>query len=269
MDLKDYREMPDSGLFEKIERRVVRRRVARMGGVVLAVALLAGAGVWMLTTNKVSEEQVAMENNVGSEVVMANGEMSTMDAEVQMLDSKVPAMAVKKEKEEGQVAGKVDNAEKTVSSSEQVAVQEERKTEEPIIVYQQTAVAPAVVPVVEPATEAVVTDVTPTEQRTISSPDTTRVENMLVAPNIIVLSDDVDPENRQFKVVANGEVSNFQMSIFNRAGRQVFSTNDINRAWDGRRNGTPVTQGTYVWVARFRDSQGKVHREKGSVTVIR
>ena len=48
MDLRDYREMPDEGLFEKIERRVRLRRWTRLGGVVAAVVVLAAGAVWLL-----------------------------------------------------------------------------------------------------------------------------------------------------------------------------------------------------------------------------
>ena len=38
MDLRDYQEMPDQGLFEKIQRRLLLRRVAWWTGIVVAVA---------------------------------------------------------------------------------------------------------------------------------------------------------------------------------------------------------------------------------------
>ena len=48
MDWRDYREMPDDGLFEKIERRVRLRRWARIGGVTAAVVAVAVAVPLML-----------------------------------------------------------------------------------------------------------------------------------------------------------------------------------------------------------------------------
>ena len=49
MDLRDYREMPNEGLFEKIERRVRLRRLVRVGGVAAAAAVVTVAAVWLLT----------------------------------------------------------------------------------------------------------------------------------------------------------------------------------------------------------------------------
>lgn len=96
----------------------------------------------------------------------------------------------------------------------------------------------------------------------------THYENLLYAPNVIVPSGD-DDRNRLFKLTSSSEVSDFHMYIFNRGGRQVFSSTDINRSWDATHDGTPLPQGAYVWVARFRDSSGNLHEEKGTVTVLR
>lgn len=49
MDLKDYREQPDNGLFENILRRMRRRRLMRMGGAavgVVAVAAVLCVALW-------------------------------------------------------------------------------------------------------------------------------------------------------------------------------------------------------------------------------
>ena len=49
----------------------------------------------------------------------------------------------------------------------------------------------------------------------------------------------------------------------------VYSTSDINAAWDATVGGAQVPQGAYVWVATFRDSDGVSRREAGTVTVVR
>lgn len=49
MDLKDYREQPDNGLFEKIERRLRHRRLMRRAGVaagVVAVVAVVAVTLW-------------------------------------------------------------------------------------------------------------------------------------------------------------------------------------------------------------------------------
>ena len=94
-----------------------------------------------------------------------------------------------------------------------------------------------------------------------------QVDNILWAPNIITPNGDV-AENRVFKVVATSDVSDFRIHIYNRGGRLLFKSSDINEVWDATHNGTSVPQGAYVWVATFRGTDGSSHREAGTVTVV-
>ena len=77
-------------------------------------------------------------------------------------------------------------------------------------------------------------------------------------------------ENQTFKVFANPpeSVSNYSLIIFNRWGQQVFSSSDINEAWDGTLNGEPCSQGVYVWIISLEDNTGKV-TNKGVVTLVK
>ena len=122
----------------------------------------------------------------------------------------------------------------------------------------------------EPAVseEAPVVENTPVEKGGTPAPSTPHYDNLLWAPNAIAPAADVD-ENRVFKVTATSAVSHFHLIIFNRGGRQVFATDDINATWDATMGGVPLSQGTYVCVSKFRDSDGVLRQEKGTVTVIR
>lgn len=94
-----------------------------------------------------------------------------------------------------------------------------------------------------------------------------QVDNILWAPNIITPNGDV-AENRVFKVVASSTVSDFRIHIYNRGGRLLFKSSDINEVWDATHDGTTVPQGAYVWVATFRGTDGSSHRQAGTVTVV-
>ena len=143
---------------------------------------------------------------------------------------------------------------------------------------QEPALPPATVQAeVTPVADLIIEDEEPvnTSDATVpavksgeSTPSTPHYDNVLWAPNIISPMAEED-ENRVFKVKATSTVSDFHMVVYNRGGRQVFASNDINRGWDARREGSMVPQGTYIWVARFRDSSGTLRQEKGSVTVVR
>ena len=278
MDLKNYNVMPDSGLYEKIEHRVRHRRAMRWGGVALAAALV-GVGVWFLSTNNTTVSNVptlqsaevadfqALQLTVATEAPAATS--TTTQAAAATTATSLPSRA---EFERGRaVAG--DRSSLPAAMSEGTSFVAQR--EQPVLPSSQVnPVATAIDDLIlEPATVATVADVTPStaspQPKAGTVPGPVTVENLLWAPNAIILSDDVDAENRVFKLVTNSTVSDFHLLIFNRAGRQVFSSNDINHAWDGRRNGSWVPQGAYMWVARFRDSEGRLHTEKGTVTVIR
>jgi len=77
-----------------------------------------------------------------------------------------------------------------------------------------------------------------------------------------------DGLNDQF-VVYGSFVNSFRMSIFNRWGEMIFSTEDINQGWDGTMNGTLVPEGTYVFRADLIDYLGRTFNESGAVLLLR
>lgn len=278
MDLKNYSEMPDNGLYERIEHRVRRRRAMRRGGMALAAALVVGVGVWFLSTKNTTVSNVSTPQGVevadlqapqhGTEMTVATDATAavntTMQASAATTATSLPPQS------EQERALSCDRGALPAAMPEGASNVAQR--EQPVLPSSQVnPVATAIDDLIlEPATVADVTPSTPSPQPKAGAvPEPVTVENLLWAPNAIILSDDVEAENRVFKLVTNSTVNDFHLLIFNRAGRQVFSGNDINHAWDGRCNGSWVPQGAYMWVARFRDSEGRLHTEKGTVTVIR
>ena len=65
------------------------------------------------------------------------------------------------------------------------------------------------------------------------------------------------------------DFSLYEMAIYNRWGEQIFITRDVTEGWDGTHNGEIVPLGSYVYTIRFKDADGKEHKRKGTVTVIR
>lgn len=64
--------------------------------------------------------------------------------------------------------------------------------------------------------------------------------------------------------------STFEMYVFDRWGNLIFVSKDINKGWDGTRNGGPLSQiDTYVWEVRFKDQMGHPHKYIGHVNLIR
>ena len=57
--------------------------------------------------------------------------------------------------------------------------------------------------------------------------------------------------------------------VYNRWGQMVFSTNSIDRGWDGRIGGQKQSTGSFVWIAEAVDYKGNVVTRKGTVSIIR
>ena len=87
------------------------------------------------------------------------------------------------------------------------------------------------------------------------------------APN--VFTPDADNNNR-FVIVGQGILES-ELTIYNRQGLLVFTTNDIQQGWDGTHNGTPCPQGAYVWHLRVRtaDRPDDWRTSVGTVTLLR
>jgi gliding motility-associated-like protein len=58
-------------------------------------------------------------------------------------------------------------------------------------------------------------------------------------------------------------------SIYNRWGQLVFTTNEVNKGWDGNFSGVAQPAGTYVYQAQGTDYRGKILFRKGTVVLIR
>lgn len=77
-----------------------------------------------------------------------------------------------------------------------------------------------------------------------------------------------DGRHDEFKAVGNG-IQKFEMIILSRAGKVVFTSNNIDKGWDGSFNGNPVEMGTYVYSIKYIDELNKPHTINGHVNVIR
>ncbi len=66
-------------------------------------------------------------------------------------------------------------------------------------------------------------------------------------------------------------MTNFQMSIWNRWGEQVFETTDPTEPWNGRSNNTGGVSpaGVYVYQVSFRGPRGEPFEYKGYATLVR
>jgi gliding motility-associated-like protein len=64
-------------------------------------------------------------------------------------------------------------------------------------------------------------------------------------------------------------INNFEMQIFNRWGEIMFHTDDLQKGWDGRFNGTVMPEGTYVFRATITDQSGRTFERSGTLVLLR
>lgn len=278
MDLKSYEVQPDSGLFEKIERRLRRRRMARVCGGVAAAVVAVAAVVWVampsekaavavapeaVAVARVQETPVPETVEPVAEERQAVSRPTPLQASAAVAQEVAPAAAVVPEKSvavakaaQPVVAAKPAEPVRVGAAVRPVPAVAEAKPAEPVVVGAEAAAGQAV------AQEA------PAAKGKDPSSSVVHEDNLLWAPNAIVPNGEVD-ENRTFKLKFSSTVTDFRITIFNRGGRQLYQSTDPQFLWDGTYDGAALPQGAYVWVAKFRDSDGRVHQEKGTVTIIR
>lgn len=280
MDWKEYREQPDSGLFENIARRVRHRRLMRWGGaaagVVAVVAVLcvvlwpSGKAVETVAVQQVAMQQKPVDvapvvaDGSGEALQPATSEMPVAEKPNQNAAKDSTLVISTKEEVSQEVADAVAPANvqprpaPVVSETKPVAESRSQQQKQPQKAVAQTETAEEHVPAP--------TAVSPAKSDPIE--ENLHEDNLFWTPNIIVPSGDVDA-NRTFSVKFTSAVSNFHLYIYNRAGHQVYQTSDPSFVWDGTSKGTTLPQGAYIWVMKFRDSAGKPHEERGTVTLIR
>lgn len=79
-----------------------------------------------------------------------------------------------------------------------------------------------------------------------------------------------DGKNDVFKPVYYYAIGKqYNLTVFNRFGQLVFTSNNISKGWDGTYNGTQQPEGTYIYQVSYKRRNDKAYYAKGTVTLIR
>lgn len=80
-----------------------------------------------------------------------------------------------------------------------------------------------------------------------------------------------DGKNDVFRIIYKGDVVLKELSIYNRYGQRVFTSDNLNQGWDGNFNGQPEELGVYYYMLRMvcGNLKNKEIFLKGDVTLIR
>lgn len=107
-----------------------------------------------------------------------------------------------------------------------------------------------------------------TDENGCSAMDSVRIyyDPIIYVPNTFTPND--DSKNVIFKA-EGGNVRTFEMTIYNRWGELIFTSDDMDLGWDGTYNGAICQDGTYVWKIKITDFSSEEHRFVGHVNLIR
>lgn len=91
----------------------------------------------------------------------------------------------------------------------------------------------------------------------------------LYLPSAFIPESDV-AENRVFRPIGNSiSEQNYEMLIYDRWGRLIFVSRQLEYGWDGHINGQLAPQGTYMYKINYEDVHGIPKMVKGSVLLLR
>ncbi len=78
-------------------------------------------------------------------------------------------------------------------------------------------------------------------------------------------------ENKIFRplVTFSDLIVEYELSVYNRWGRKLFTSNDPENGWDGRFNGELMDQGVYAFTLKMKQSNGHVVEKIGSVMLVK
>ncbi len=88
----------------------------------------------------------------------------------------------------------------------------------------------------------------------------------LFIPNIF--SPNNDGINDTFLPTINCAYSDFKISIYNRWGQQIFKSNNINQAWNGKSNNQNLPPDTYFYSIQLKNNNGQQILKFGDVLLI-
>ncbi len=99
--------------------------------------------------------------------------------------------------------------------------------------------------------------------------DLTVKENCLsfAVPNAFTPNN--DKNNDLFKPLINEVISGYSLIIFNRYGEKMFETREYSSGWNGTYKGIDQPAGSYIYIIRYRKTNGLLAEEKGHLTLFR
>lgn len=75
--------------------------------------------------------------------------------------------------------------------------------------------------------------------------------------------------NKTFKpFIAFVDEKSYEFTVFNRYSEAIFTTKDFSQAWDGTFKNALVSEGTYIYLIKYKNAEGKMLEKRGTFNVI-
>jgi len=110
--------------------------------------------------------------------------------------------------------------------------------------------------------------------KNLSNTSCVLIPSEVYVPN--AFSPNGDGLNDKFRITTNaiqklvkGEVRQYELQIYSSWGNKLFSTNDPDEGWDGRKAGAKNPQGTYIYQVEAQGYDNKSYYIKGQLQLIR
>lgn len=92
---------------------------------------------------------------------------------------------------------------------------------------------------------------------------------IIYIPNAFVPVGVGGPNEQFIPVTTFVDFTEYEFSVFDRWGQQIFTTKEVSMGWDGKAGGKPCELGVYVYLIRYKTARGEYLEYKGTVTLIR
>lgn len=78
-----------------------------------------------------------------------------------------------------------------------------------------------------------------------------------------------DGLNDIFRPITAANIQQYQLDIFSMNGQHIFSSKNLDYGWNGEFQGSTSNSGSYIYVIKYKDENGKEHIDKGQLLLIR
>lgn len=104
------------------------------------------------------------------------------------------------------------------------------------------------------------------EAISVSNEDCVTLNPTIYAPNAFTPNND---GNNDVFFIKGTNVTEFELKIYDRWGKEIFLSKNMNDGWDGSVKGQSAVEGVYMYRVKGRGEKGESFNMKGSITLIR